>query len=109
MPNGLVRTVSPAMKKLPPTQTAKPDPLKHWAMILFESLSFGVLAILLVAGVVLLAVGIYVQLIWPLTEWSLVSVNLDSYRPLIDAALLSIFGFASGLGFWFVSGAAWKR
>jgi hypothetical protein len=88
---------------------AKPDPLKEWAMILFESLGFGMLAILIALSVVLLAVGLYVQVIWPLTDWDLVNVSLEPYQSLVSTVLLSIFAFGSGLGFWFVSGAAWKR
>jgi hypothetical protein len=40
-----------------------PDRLKQWAMILFESLSVGVVAIVLVLAVVLLAVSVYVQVV----------------------------------------------
>lgn len=78
-------------------------------MVLFESLGFGMLAVLITLSVVLLAVGIYVQIIWPLTDWDLTSVSLQPYESLASTLLLSIFAFGSGLGFWFVSGAAWKR
>ena len=78
-------------------------------MVLFESFGFGMLAILITLSVVLLAVGIYVQVIWPLTDWDLVNVSLTPYGSLASTILLAIFAFGSGLGFWFVSGAAWKR
>jgi uncharacterized membrane protein (Fun14 family) len=67
------------------------------------------LALLITLATVLVAVGLYVQVIWPLTDWDLVSVNLEPYQSLVSTILLSIFAFGSGLGFWFVSGAAWKR
>lgn len=78
-------------------------------MILFESLGFGMLAILLVLSAVLVGVGLYTQIIWPLTDWDLIDVSLDAYQPLVSTALLSVFVFGFGLGFYFVSGTAWKQ
>ena len=78
-------------------------------MILFESLSFGMLAVFLVLAAVLLLVGVYAQIVWPLTDWDLVGFDLDTYLPLVNTALLAIFAFGSSLGFWFVSGSAFKR
>jgi len=77
-------------------------------MVVFESLAVGVVAIILTLAVVLVAVGLYVQIVWPLTDWDLVSVDFGPYRPLFDTTLLMIFAFGSVLGFWFISGAAWK-
>jgi hypothetical protein len=95
---------------MPPTRTnpSNPDPLKHWSMILFESLSVGITAIMVVFGVALLGVCLYVQVIWPLTEWDMVNVHLGSYLPTVKFFLIVIFMAASLVGFWFISGLAWN-
>ncbi|MBZ5721482.1 MAG: hypothetical protein LAO03_13975 [Acidobacteriia bacterium] len=89
------------------TKPSNPEPLKHWTMIVFESLSVGITAILVIVGVALLAVGVYVQVIWPLTEWDLTDLHLGAYRPTVHFFLLVIFMVGSLVGFWFISGAAW--
>jgi len=94
---------------LPKPKTSEAHPLKHWAMIVFESLGVGALTIMLVFAALLVMVGAYVQIVWPLTDWSLVEVNLDPYRSTISAAFFLLFTAASALGFWFISGAAWKN
>lgn len=96
------------MPRVQPKAT-EPGPLKHWAMIVFESLGVGALTIMLVFAAILVVVGVYVQIVWPLTDWSLVEVSLDPYRSAISAAFFFIFVAASALGFWFISGAAWKN
>ncbi|MBZ5706131.1 MAG: hypothetical protein LAN63_12315 [Acidobacteriia bacterium] len=93
----------------PKPKTSEPGPLKHWAMIVFESLGVGALAIMLVFAAVLVVVGVYVQVVWPLTDWNLVEVSLDPYRSAISTVFFFIFVAASALGFWFISGAAWKN
>lgn len=95
---------------MPPARPnpSQPAPIKHWSMILFESLSFGITAITVIFGVVLLAVCLYVQVIWPLTEWDLVNVHLGSYKPTIQFFLIVVFMAASVVGFWLVSGMAWN-
>ena len=77
-------------------------------MILFASLGFGITSILVIFGVVLLAVCLYVQVIWPLTEWDMVNIHLGSYKPTIEFFLIVIFITASLVGFWFLSGMAWN-
>ena len=76
-------------------------------MVLYESLSVGITAILVLVGVALLAVGLYVLVIWPLTEWDLVNVHLGAYQPTLRFFLVVIFMVASLVGFWFISGVAW--
>jgi hypothetical protein len=98
-----------ARKHMPPAKSkpSSQDPLKHWSMILFESLSVGITAILVIVGAALLAVGLYVQLIWPLTEWDMTDIHLGAYRPTVKFCLIVIFMVGSLVGFWFISGAAW--
>src|SRR5258708_3832579 len=95
---------------MPPTRTnpSHPEPLKHWTMILFESLSFGITAIMVIFGAVLLGVCLYVQVIWPLTEWDMVNVHLGAYKPTIKFLLIVVFMAASLVGFWLISGMAWN-
>ncbi|HVO81638.1 MAG TPA: hypothetical protein VMT28_12965 [Terriglobales bacterium] len=92
----------------PKSKTDEPGPLKYWTMIVFESLGVGALVIMLVLAAVLVLVGVYVQIVWPLTDWDMVSVSLEPYRSLITTSLFSIFLAASAAGFWFISGAAWR-
>jgi hypothetical protein len=89
-------------------KASEPGPLKQWAMIAFESLGAGALAIMLVFAAVLVVVGVYVQLIWPLTDWDMVGVSLEPYQSAIVMALVFVFIAGSAVGFWFVSGAAWQ-
>lgn len=78
-------------------------------MLLFESAGVGMMSVILVLALVLLAVGIYVQLIWPLTDWDLVTVATQQYNSTVSALLTTIFVIGFFAGFWFISGAAWKR
>ncbi len=102
----------------PPRKTAvrsaaKPaaaqGPWKEWLMVLFESAGVGMMAVILLLAVVLVAVGLYVQVIWPLTDWDLVSVSLEQYNSAVTAVLTGVFigGFLAG--YWCISGDAWKR
>ena len=77
-------------------------------MIAFESLGAGALAIMLVFAAVLVVVGVYVQVVWPLTDWDMVGVSLEPYWTTIITVLVFVFIAGSAAGFWFVSGAAWQ-
>ena len=92
----------------PKRKTSEPGSLKHWAMSVFESLGVGALTIMLVFAAVLVIVGVYVQIVWPLTDWDMVSVSLEPYRSLITTVLVFIFMAASAAGFWLISGSAWR-
>ena len=95
---------------MPPRRKPEPpSPLQQWAMIAFESFGFGASAILIVMAVVLVVVGFYVQVVWPLTEWDMVDVSLDSWKPLMKAALLLIFFAGTAIGFSMVTGAAFRK
>jgi|SRR5215471_4739259 len=87
---------------------AEDSELKRWALLLLESAGVGMMSVILVLALVLLAVGIYVQLIWPLTDWDLVTVTPEQYHSTVSALLTTIFVIGFLAGFWFISGAAWK-
>jgi hypothetical protein len=81
---------------------------QHWSMLAFESLSAGVLAVFLGFTVVLVVVGIYVTLVWPLTFWDLVNTGLEQYAGWAQTAVWSLFAGGTAAGFWCFSGAAFK-
>ena len=78
-------------------------------MIAFESFGFGASAILIVIAAVLVVVGFYVQVIWPLTDWDMVDVSLEAWEPALQAVLLLIFFAATAVGFSMVTGAAFRK
>jgi hypothetical protein len=89
---------------------AKPDPThQHWGMLVFESLSAGVMAVAVGMAAVLIVVGVYVIIVWPLTFWDLASFGGESYSSWADTILGSIFAGGSLAGFWCFSGAAFKN
>ena len=91
-----------------PVQSAQSG-LQEWALVLLESLGVGVFLVILLLAVVLLAIGVYVQVIWPLTDWDLVNVSLEQYQSLIELVLVSVFTFGFFAGYYCISGAAWKK
>ena len=93
----------------PATKPVPQDPTKELAMVFLQSIGVGMMAVILLLAAVLVLVGVYVQVIWPLTDWDLVSVKLEPYNSAITAVLAGVFigGFAAG--YWCISGNAWKR
>ena len=77
-------------------------------MLLFESLSAGVLAIAVGFAAVMIVVGLYVVLVWPLTFWDLANLGLEKYGSWTSTALWSVFAGGSLAGYWCFSGAAFK-
>jgi hypothetical protein len=75
-------------------------------MLLFESASAGVMAIFVGFLAVLLVVGVYVIVIWPLTFWDLADLHLEQYSSWIKPALWSVFGGGTLGGFLCFSGLA---
>jgi len=87
----------------------RPDPTdQHWSMLLFESLSAGVLAIAVGMAAVMIVVGIYVTVVWPLTFWDLANLGLEKYAAWTNTVLWSVFAGGSLAGYWCFSGAAFK-
>lgn len=78
-------------------------------MVLLESLGVGVFMVILLVAAVLFLTGIYVQVIWPLTDWDLVNVHLEQYESTIELVLVSVFCFGFFAGYYTISGAAWKK
>jgi len=85
------------------------ETLKQLGMILFESMGVGVTLVLLVLAGVLLLVGVYVQVVWPLTGWDLVSVKFEDYESLATMFLTTVFIFGFFAGYWYISGSASKQ
>jgi hypothetical protein len=78
-------------------------------MLVFESLSAGVLALAVGFAGVMLVVGVYVVVIWPLTFWDLGSLGWEKYASWTSSALWSVFAGGSLAGYWCFSGAAFKH
>ena len=81
---------------------------QHWSMLLFESLSAGVMAVAVGFVITMAVVGVYVILVWPLTFWDLANLGLEKYGSWVDTLLWSVFAGGSLAGYWFFSGAAFK-
>lgn len=77
-------------------------------MLVFESLSAGVLAIFVVFALVLVVTGVYLIVVWPLTFWDLANLGLEKVGPWIDTILWSLFAGGSLAGGYVFSGAAFK-
>jgi len=77
-------------------------------MLLFESLSAGVMAVAVGLGAVLALVSIYAVLVWPLTFWDLSNLGLEQYASWTSTVLWSVFAGGSLAGLWVFSGAAFK-
>ena len=82
---------------------------QHWSMLMFESLSAGVLAVGVGLAAVMAVVGVYVILVWPLTFWDLANLGLEKYESWTDTVLWSVFAGGSLAGYWCFSGAAFKE
>jgi hypothetical protein len=78
-------------------------------MLLFESCSAGVFAIGVGIASVMLAVGVYATLVWPLTFWDLTNLGLEKYAAYANTALWSIFAGGTLAGYWCFSGEAFKN
>jgi uncharacterized membrane protein YqjE len=78
-------------------------------MLVFESLSVGIMVVLCVMLAVLLVVGVYVMIVWPLTFWDLTDSGLEKYGSWAKTVLWSLFAGGSLAGYWCVSGAAFKQ
>jgi hypothetical protein len=101
--------MSPVVQRPRVGTARRPDPTdQHWSMLMFESLSAGVLAVAVGLAVVMAIVGIYVSIVWPLTFWDLANLGLEKYGEWTDTVLWSVFAGGSLAGYWCFSGAAFK-
>ena len=81
---------------------------QHWSMLLFESLSAGIVAVVVGLSAVLILVGLYVIIVWPLTFWDLANLGLERYSSWVNIVLWSVFAGGSLGGYWCFSGIAFK-
>jgi hypothetical protein len=101
--------MSPLVKRSRDGSAQKPERAdQHWSMLVFESLSAGVMSVTIGLGAVLVIVGIYVSLVWPLTFWDLDGLGLEQVTAWTDTILWSVFAGGSLAGYWCFSGAAFK-
>jgi hypothetical protein len=77
-------------------------------MLLFESVSAGIMAVTVGLGAVMIVVGVYVMIVWPLTFWDLANLGLDQYAGWVNTVLWSVFAGGTLGGYWCFSGAAFK-
>jgi len=101
--------LSPVSQRPRAAAPRRPDPNhQHWGMLLFESLSAGVMTIFAGFVLVTIIVGVYVIIIWPLTFWDLANLGLEKYHSWINPLLWSVFAAGSLAGFLCFGGAAFK-
>jgi hypothetical protein len=87
----------------------RPDPTRqHWSMLLFESLSAGVVTVVAGFAAVIAVLGLYLIIVWPLTFWDLSNLGLEQYAGWTNTFLGSVFAGGSLAGFWCFSGAAFR-
>jgi hypothetical protein len=91
------------------TKSASPDPWKEWGLLFFGSAGVGIVAVILLLSAVLLVVGLYVQLVWPLTDWDLGNISLGDFNSIATTVMAGIFLGGFGAGYWCISGGAWKN
>lgn len=100
--------MSPLVERSRP-KVGRPNPDdQHWSMLLFESLSAGVMALAIGFAAVLIIVCAYAAIIWPLTFWDLENIGLEKYGNWVNTILWSVFAGGSLAGYWCFSGAAFK-
>ncbi len=102
--------MSPLVQRSRVAPAGRPGPSdQHWSMLLFESLSAGVLAIGIGLALVMAVVSVFVILVWPLTFWDMANLGLEQYGSWTDTVLWSVFAGGSLAGYWCFSGAAFKN
>jgi hypothetical protein len=77
-------------------------------MVIFESLSAGILTIFVVFALILIAIGVYGVVVWPLTFWDLANLGLEEYGSWANTILWSLFAGGSLAGYYVFSGYAFK-
>lgn|SRR5579864_669469 len=101
--------MSPVVQRPRAAVPRRPDPTdQHWSMLLFESISAGVIAVAVGLAAVMGVVGIYVLVVWPLTFWDLANLGLEQYSSWTETILWSVFAGGSLAGYWCFSGAAFQ-
>lgn len=75
---------------------------------MFQSFSAGAMAILVGFAAVLVVLGLYVIIVWPLTFWDIAHVGVEEFNYWMYTVLWSVFAGGSLAGFWCFSGNAFK-
>jgi hypothetical protein len=78
-------------------------------MLVFESLSVGVMAIAVEFAAVLLVVGVYAVLVWPLTFMDVANVGAREFDSWARTVLWPVFAGGSPAGYWCFNGSAFKE
>lgn len=81
---------------------------QHWGMLVFESLSAGAMAVFVGFGAVIMVVGLYAIVIWPLTNWDLAGLQPEQFNLWAQLVLWVVFGLGSIAGYLCFSGKAFK-
>ena len=101
--------MSPLVQRSRP-QNSRGNPTdQHWSMLVFESCSAGVAVVFVAFTVLLVIVGVYAIIVWPLTFWDLANSGWEKYAGWLKTALWSMFAGGTAAGFWCFSGAAFKE
>lgn len=101
--------LSSLVQRSRPAAARRPDPLhQHWGLVIFESLSAGVLTIFIVFALILIAIGIYGVVVWPLTFWDLANLGLEELGSWVNTIVWSLFAGGSLAGYYVFSGAAFR-
>ncbi|HEV3512218.1 MAG TPA: hypothetical protein VGS05_10985 [Candidatus Sulfotelmatobacter sp.] len=77
-------------------------------MLIFESLSAGVMAIFFGFIAMMGLVGIYVIVIWPLTLWDLGGIHPEQFNLWAQYVLWAVFAVGTLIGYLCFSGEAFK-
>ena len=84
------------------------SPDQSWTMLLFESLSAGVMAVFVGFVTVTVIVGAYVLFVWPLTFWDLANLHLERFAPFVRPILWAVFGAGTVAGYLCFGGAIFR-
>jgi hypothetical protein len=93
----------------PPRKSAGSHGSTRANMLLSAGLSSGVVALVVVFGILLTAVGVYTIVVWPLTFWDLASLQLEKYSSWTTTVVASVFAGGSLAGMCYFGGALSRR
>ena len=74
-------------------------------MLFYASFSAGLMALLVGFIALIVFVGLYVIIVWPLTFWDLANLHLERYGSWTGTIVASVFAGGSLAGFSYFSGA----
>jgi hypothetical protein len=95
--------------RAPSSQPSASGAIDHWSIVLFYSMGFGVIAVIILLFSVLLLVWLYGQFVWSFTQWDMANVRLTPFKSLAYLILAGTFLGGTCVGLWCFSGAAWRK